>query len=239
MRAPPPSAISSISPTSCPISSQITGSESFECAVRALRDAFKRCGDPRAFRRGDPQPLCVSPGAASVDALPHVADEEQKKALEVLRRTEARTKLVKWLVEEAMEIAAAAKKITWPPSARYYVAGHGVCGGLMSGPGGTRVFFQNRDISGVMRKVNVALGRWADEHAPLGFGWASLQMNVNTSSEWHYDHKNEGPSLLLVVGDHLGGEFECQGMQPTKFDGEVALIEVSSGIATMRLGRAI
>ena len=51
-------------------------------------------------------------------------------------------------------------------------------------------------------------------------------MNVNTSSEWHYDHKNEGPSLLMVVGDHLGGEFECQGIQPEKFDGEVALIDV-------------
>ena len=36
---------------------------------------------------------------------------------------------------------------------------------------------------------------------------------------------NEGPSLLMVVGDHLGGEFECQWMQPEKFDGEVALID--------------
>ena len=50
-------------------------------------------------------------------------------------------------------------------------------------------------------------------------------MNVNTSSEWHYDHKNEGPSLLLVVGSHLGGEFECRGVHPTKFDGELALID--------------
>ena len=76
-----------------------------------------------------------------------------------------------------------------------------------------------------MRKVNAALGRWADRHAPRGFGWTSLQMNFNTSSEWHYDDKNEGPSLLLVVGDHLGGEFECQGIKPAKFDGEVALID--------------
>ena len=50
-------------------------------------------------------------------------------------------------------------------------------------------------------------------------------MNVNTSSEWHYDHKNEGPSLLLVVGSHLGGEFECREVHPTKFDGELALID--------------
>jgi hypothetical protein len=50
-------------------------------------------------------------------------------------------------------------------------------------------------------------------------------MNYNTSSEWHYDHKNEGPSLLLVVGNYLGGEFECQGMKPVKLEGDVALID--------------
>ena len=143
----------------------------------------------------------------------------------MLRRTQAKAKLVRWPVEEAAEIAAVAKRVKWPPSARSYVTGRGACVGLMSGSGGTRVFSQSKEISDVVRRVNLALTRWADQHAPKGFGWTSLQMNVNTSSEWHYDHKNEGPSLLLVVGDHLGGEFECQGMQPAKLDGEVALID--------------
>ena len=84
---------------------------------------------------------------------------------------------------------------------------------------------QKHDITALIKVVNAALSRWADQHAPGGFGWTSLQMNFNTSSECHYDHKNEGPSLLLVVGNYLGGEFECQGMPPVKLEGEVALID--------------
>ena len=121
-----------------------------------------------------------------MDVLPHVASEEQH--LEVLRRTEAKAKLAKWPVEEAAEIAAMAKRVDWPLSARSYVEGHGACVGLMSGPGGTRVFSQNKGFAEITRRVNLALGRWADQHAPKGFGWTSLQMNVNTSSELHYDH---------------------------------------------------
>ena len=98
-------------------------------------------------RRGNPQPLAASARAASRDVLPHVANEEQTKHLEVLRRTEAKTKLVKWPVEEAAEIAAMAKRVDWPLSARSYVEGRGACVGLMSGPGGTHVFSESKDIA--------------------------------------------------------------------------------------------
>ena len=163
-----------------------------------------RCGGPLVHHRGLPQPLAVSAGAASQDALAHVAGEEQRKALELMKCTSARAELGKWPVEEAAEIAALAERLNWPASARSYVAGRGACGGLISGPGGVRVFQQNKEVTRLMKRVNAALGRWADRHAPRGFGWTSLQMNFNTSSEWHSDHKNEGPSLLLVVGSHQG-----------------------------------
>ena len=122
--------------------------------------------------------------------------------LEALSRTESRAKLVKWPVGRAVEIAEMAKQVDWPQSARSYVEGKGACVGLMSGPRGTRVFSlsQIKGIVEVTRLVNLALSSWADQHAPKGFGWTSLQMNVNTSSEWHYDHKNEGPSLLMSWG---------------------------------------
>ena len=78
-----------------------TGSESYERAVKTLRDALGRCGDSLVHRRGSPQPFAASARAASRDALPHVADDEQRKALELMRRTESKAELVKWSVEEA------------------------------------------------------------------------------------------------------------------------------------------
>ena len=62
-------------------------------------------------------------------------------------------------------------------------------------------------------------------HAPPGFGWTSLQLNVNTSSDWHFDFRNVGPSLLVVIGDHLGGEFECWGYEPIKLVNQMTLID--------------
>ena len=113
--------------------SQITGSESFERASRALRDTAKRCGKLCAHRLSDPQLPCASPEAASTDVLPHVASKEQKLHLEALSRTEARTKLVKWPVDEATEIVAVAKRAEWPRSVWSYVEGQGA----WSGPRGT------------------------------------------------------------------------------------------------------
>ena len=139
--------------------------------------------------------------------------------------TGLKKKLYKWPIEESAVIAAKVKRVSWPVSVRSYVKEVGTCIGLTSGVSGVRVYPHPKDVCQVARRVNAALCRWADQHAPKGFGWTSLQMNVNTYSEWHYDHKNEGPSLLLIVGDHLGGEFECRGVHSTKFDGELALID--------------
>ena len=55
-------------------------------------------------------------------------------------------KLVKWPVEESADIAAKVKQIEWPDSVRSYVKGLSTCVGLTSGPAGTKVFAQQRDI---------------------------------------------------------------------------------------------
>ena len=97
--------------------------------------------------------------------------------------------------------------------------------GLTSGQKGVYVYSQKSEVNEVAKLVNRALRNWATQHAPTGFGWTSLQINVDTSSEWHYDHRNVGPSLLLVVGRYQGGEFETFGARPVKLRGEVTLID--------------
>ena len=80
-------------------------------------------------------------------------------------------------------------------------------------------------LAELTKAANASLRKWADRFAPAGFGWTSLQINMNTSSEWHYDHKNEGPSALMVVGRHSGGEFEGWGYEPAKLDNQVIVID--------------
>ena len=77
----------------------------------------------------------------------------------------------------------------------------------------------------LMIAVNEVIESWANKHAPMGFGWTSLQINVDTSSEWHYDHRNEGPSVLMVLGRFLSGEFECYGNFPTKLQDQLTLTD--------------
>ena len=134
--------------------------------------------------------------------------------------------LPKWPVERADELAGGAAEIRWPNSARSYVAGHGVCCGLTKGTGKPpRVHPQTTEIQEFTKAANERLRLWADRHAPEGFGWTSLQINVGTSSEWHFDQQNEGPSALMVVGQHLGGEFESWGFRPLRLDNEITLID--------------
>jgi len=90
------------------------GSESYERAVKALRSALRRCGDPLLYRRGEPRPLVASAGAASREVLPHVAVQKQREALERLKSMGPKLHVVKWPIEEAVEIATMAEKMDWP-----------------------------------------------------------------------------------------------------------------------------
>ena len=110
----------------------------------------------------------------------------------------------------------AAKRIRWPGQVRSYVHGTGQCVGLMVGKKGPVVHGQTVEMNEFTRMVNRSIGEWCRDHAPPGFGWTSLQINVGTTADWHYDHRNLGPSCLAVVGRHVGGELEVKGYRPKR-----------------------
>ena len=60
---------------------------------------------------------------------------------------------------------------------------------------------------------------------PPGFGWTSLQLNANTVADWRTDYQNSGPSVIIVVSEHTGGELEVEGLSPTKLNIEGVLVD--------------
>ena len=44
--------------------------------------------------------------------------------------------------------------------------------------------------------------------------WTSLQLNLNTVSDWHQDWGNVGPSAIGALGTYSGGEFQVQDCPP-------------------------
>ena len=77
----------------------------------------------------------------------------------------------------------------------------------------------------VVQLINEELADWSRSHAPPGFGWTSLQLNANTVADWRVDYRNLGPSILLAVGDHTGGELKVEGLAPTKLDFKGVLVD--------------
>ena len=71
------------------------------------------------------------------------------------------------------------------------------------------------------RLVNSNLQKWCSEHAPKGFGWTSLQINTDTRANWHMGRRNLGPSVFMIMGEHVGGEFELQGCIPAHMTDEI------------------
>jgi len=134
--------------------------------------------------------------------------------------------LVKHRLESGAEILAKMRAYKWGPSVRSYVKGKSQCVGcLNSAANGTTFYTGPAKLQEMTRTINAGLNRWADKHAPAGFGWTSLQLNAGTVADWHVDHRNQGPSIILVVGEHTGGEFESSGHLPTKLDFEAVLAD--------------
>ena len=61
------------------------------------------------------------------------------------------------------------------------------------------------------------------QHAPKGYGWTSVQINVGTESAWHVDHRNLGPSCLAILGRDVGGELEVTRYKPRHFVDEATM----------------
>ena len=93
------------------------------------------------------------------------------------------------------------------------------------------------DMASVIRQANRVIGQWRDKHAPEGFGWTSLQVNVNSVADWHVDHRNMGPSCVMVLGDYVGGELEVRGCMPTPLHNAATMIDGESGTARCQYGK--
>ena len=115
------------------------------------------------------------------------------------------------------------KAISWGPPVRSYVKGVSQSVGCMDSKANGTNF--HHGVKKAVQLINEELVEWSRNHAPPGFGWTSLQLNANTVADWHVDYRNLGPSVILVVGEHSGGELEVEGLEPTKLDYEGVLVD--------------
>ena len=109
-------------------------------------------------------------------------------------------------------------------SSRAHVSGHSACLGL-SGPGHAPSI---NSMGGLAHKPLVLINSifaWAAERMGVRLGWTSIQLNHNTISEWHIDKGNKGLSMMLVVGDFTGGEFEVGPSGPLDLRGKVIVFD--------------
>ena len=60
---------------------------------------------------------------------------------------------------------------------------------------------------------------------PDDFYFTSVQVNQNSVSEPHTDKNNEGPSVLVSVGDYEGGQFSYVGFDPMMVRNKAVLID--------------
>ena len=57
------------------------------------------------------------------------------------------------------------------------------------------------------------------------FTWTSLQINSNTTADWHVDSCNKGLSVMIVLGNFTGGEFEVEGSSKLQLSGKAVLFD--------------
>ena len=55
--------------------------------------------------------------------------------------------------------------------------------------------------------------------------WTSLQLNLNTVSDWHQDWGNIGLSAIGALGDYHGGEFQLQGFPHMDINGKLMIFD--------------
>ena len=108
---------------------------------------------------------------------------------------------------------------------RAAVNGRGVCLGLtVAGSEPCLSWFNDRAKQTVLR-LNEWVRMKLREAGRKDFRWTSIQLNVDTVAELHCDKNNEGPSLIITIGDYEGGEFQMQGTQKVNLDGGLWLFD--------------
>ena len=107
-------------------------------------------------------------------------------------------------------------------SSRAHVRGRSVCLGL-SGPvqkPGVNTLHGTANESLVL--INSVFS-WASARLGASIGWTSIQLNVDTVADWHVDVGNIGLSMMIVLGDFSGGEFEIGDSGPLQLNGKAVL----------------
>ena len=129
---------------------------------------------------------------------------------------------------ESSDGAALMQKVTelllmlkgdWPTQSRPNVAPEGstnggvrgMCLGLVYGLGGQgmKVSKVSEAFPALTKFVNVAVAAslpGQDDPTVKPFTWTSLQLNYNYAARKHVDGNNLGPSAIIALGEHAGGE---------------------------------
>ena len=102
------------------------------------------------------------------------------------------------------DIVKLVKQDKWNPQSRAAVHGEGKCLGVTYERSNPRVNVMSRIQRKIVALVNETL--W-HTMAQQDFEWTSLQINVNSVSDWHEDSNNVGPSAIMLLGDFDGGHF--------------------------------
>ena len=101
-----------------------------------------------------------------------------------------------------------------PYSARQAVKGRGACVGLTVQGNQPVIGLFGQGKEACIQDMNRWLRRVLNENGQELFKWTSMQINVNTVPRYHTDRNNVGPSILLVLGNHKGGEVQVEGHEP-------------------------
>ena len=143
-------------------------------------------------------------------------------------RGEARKFPEKKPVVDAQNLEELVRSYQCPKSKRGYVSGYGACVGLTATGFGDKmtiaVHNQKLEVIEIVRRINAAIGAWCEKHAPKGYDWTTLQINVDTVSDWHRDHRNLRPSCLMLLGTYTGGEIEVAGFEAAQLQDEAAML---------------
>ena len=115
--------------------------------------------------------------------------------------------------------------MAWPTSCRPYVAGMGACLGLINHQN-PRINLEGMECKDMILRMNDCIRRClAKVLAPVL--WTSLQLNINTVSDFHSDSGNRGVSFILGMGSYTGGYLQI-GKTELESKKQVAVVRRNS-----------
>jgi len=192
-----------------PLSAECGHDHRFTWTDRSVPGGKFYSADTAAWRSG----FCHAVAAAALaDFAEHVDPQTPLQKKFKFKPAEnldgaVRHQLPKNLADKLLQLLQA--KI-WPMTKRTAVKGRGACLGLSYGmarrPYITPWTMHGKEIVDLLRLHIPGLPCAAD------FRWTSIQVNHNSVAQEHADENNEGPSLILSVGEYSGGRLVYKGV---------------------------